>query len=218
MPMRSHTLIALLAGAAIGFSGAVATNVLAQRTADAPGAHGDGAASLPWEDAHLFAEVFDRIKRDYVDPEGDHKLVENAIRGMVSGLDPHSAYLDSEEFDEIRLSTMGTYPGVGIEVAAEGSSVKILHSIAGSPAELAGIRAGDLIAKIDGVEVKKRRVAVDVFAPNGRPAGATARVALVFRTTGHTEKRVAVRARLFLTRGGHGHWRIFGYDVARGVR
>ncbi|HET9842928.1 MAG TPA: hypothetical protein VFQ01_13065 [Nocardioides sp.] len=72
--------------------------------------------------------------------------------------------------------------------------------------------------KIDGVEVKKRRVAVDVFAPHGRPAGATARVALVFRTTGHTKKRVAVHARLFLNPGGHGHWRIFGYDVARGDR
>jgi hypothetical protein len=72
--------------------------------------------------------------------------------------------------------------------------------------------------KIDGVEIKKRRVVVDVFAPHGRPAGATARVALVFKTTGHTRKRVAVHARLFLSPGGHGHWRIFGYDVARGVR
>ncbi|MGH8220006.1 MAG: S41 family peptidase [Steroidobacteraceae bacterium] len=150
--MRSHTLIALVAGAAIGFGGSVATNVLAQRASDAP-ARADGPSSLPWEDAHLFAEVFNRIKREYVDPENDHKLVENAIRGMVSGLDPHSAYLDSEEFDEIRVSTMGTYPGVGIEVAADGSAVKILHSIAGSPAERAGIRAGDLISTIDGVDV-----------------------------------------------------------------
>ena len=152
MQMRSHTLIALVAGAAIGFSGALATNVLAQRASDVP-ARADAANSLPWEEAHLFAEVFDRIKRDYVDSEDDHKLVESAIRGMVSGLDPHSSYLDSEEFDEIRLSTMGTYPGVGIEVAADGSTVKILHSISGSPAELAGIRAGDLISKIDGMDV-----------------------------------------------------------------
>ena len=151
--MRSHTLIALVAGAAIGLSGAVATNVLAQRSADESAARADEASSLPWEDAHLFAEVFNRVKRDYVDSESDHKLVENAIRGMVSGLDTHSAYLDSEEFDEIRLSTMGTYPGVGIEVAADGSAVKILHSISGSPAALAGVRAGDLISKIDGVDV-----------------------------------------------------------------
>src|SRR5215831_13933136 len=153
MKMRSHTLIALVAGAAIGFSGALATNVLAQRAVDGSAESADGASSLPWEDAHLFAEVFNRIKRDYVDSQGDHKLVENAIRGMVSSLDAHSAYLDSEEFDEIRLSTMGTYPGVGIEVAADSSSVKILHAISGSPAELAGIRSGDQIVRIDGQEI-----------------------------------------------------------------
>ncbi len=151
MSVRSHTLIALVAGIAIGFSGALATSVFAQRQAASLAAR--AADSLPWEDARLFAEVFERIKRDYVDPEDDHKLVENAIRGMVSGLDPHSAFLDDEEFQEVRLSTMGSYPGVGIEVAADGSSVKILHTIEGSPAALAGIRAGDLISQIDGVAV-----------------------------------------------------------------
>ena len=73
--MRSHTLIALVAGAAIGFSGALATNVVAQRASDVSAARADGASSLPWEDAHLFAEVFNRVKRDYVDSESDHKLV-----------------------------------------------------------------------------------------------------------------------------------------------
>ena len=66
----------------------------------------------------LFAEVYERIKREYVDEVDDHALMEKAVRGMVAALDPHSAYLDSEEFEEIRLSTMGSYPGVGIEVAA----------------------------------------------------------------------------------------------------
>jgi hypothetical protein len=74
----------------------------------------------------------------------------------------------------------------------------------------------DLRKRIDGVEVKKRHVTVDVFAPHGRPAGATARVALVFRTTGDVTKRVAVHGRLFLNPDDHGSWRIFGYDVARG--
>src|SRR5215469_13301736 len=76
-----------------------------------------------------------------------------AIRGMVSSLDPHSAYLDSEEFEETRLSTMGSYPGVGIEVAADGAQVKILHAIPGSPAAQAGLRAGDEILAIDDQEV-----------------------------------------------------------------
>ncbi len=75
--------------------------------------------ALPWEQARLFAEVYERIKREYVDDVDDKQLMEKAIRGMVAALDPHSAYLDTDEFEEIRLSTMGSYPGVGIEVVAE---------------------------------------------------------------------------------------------------
>ena len=197
MQMRSQTLIALVAGAVIGFSGALATNVLAQRPSDAPAARADGASSLPWEDAHLFAEVFNRIKRDYVDGEDDRKLVENAIRGMVSGLDTHSAYLDNEEFDEIRLSTMGTYPGVGIEVAADGSAVKILHSISGSPAERAGIRAGDLISKIDGLDVGADAQGA-IERMRGK-AGTTVELTVVRPSTGavkdYTLKRAEVEVR-----------------------
>jgi len=74
----------------------------------------------------------------------------------------------------------------------------------------------DLRKRIDGVDVKKRKVTVDVLAPHGHPAGVTARIALVFTTTGHTRKRVALHGRLFLTPDGHGSWRVFGYDVARG--
>ena len=93
---------------------------------------------MPWQEASLFAEVYERIKREYVDEVDDHALMEKAVRGMVAALDPHSAYLDSEEFDEIRLSTMGSYPGVGIEVAAEDGAVRILRPIEGSPAQRGG--------------------------------------------------------------------------------
>src|SRR5215469_16746135 len=162
MSMRSRTLIALVTGAIFGFSAALASGVLAE----GPGAHGSQADNtmesagdsgdpgvLPWQEARLFAEVYEHIKHDYVDRISDHKLMDAAIRGMVSSLDPHSAYLDSEEFEETRLSTMGSYPGVGIEVAADGAAVKILHAIQGSPAELAGLRAGDEIVAIDGKAV-----------------------------------------------------------------
>src|SRR5215469_17183778 len=111
MSTRSRTFIALSAGTFLGFCGALSSGVLADRPALT---HGEASAShpaLPWQDASLFAEVFERIKRDYVDEVDDHTLVEKAIRGMVAALDPHSAYLDSQEFDEIRLSTMGSYPG-----------------------------------------------------------------------------------------------------------
>ena len=178
MSMRSRTLIALVTGAIFGFSAALAGGVLAE----GPGAHGSRAdgtteavvqavqsgqppaadadagnssdpAVLPWQQARLFAEVYEHIKRDYVDRISDRKLMDAAIRGMVSSLDPHSAYLDNEEFEETRLSTMGSYPGVGIEVAADGSAVKILHAIQGSPADQAGLRAGDEIVAIDGKDV-----------------------------------------------------------------
>jgi carboxyl-terminal processing protease len=150
MSLRSRTLIALVTGAIFGFSAALAGGALAE----GPSA-GDssGPTTLPWQEARLFAEVYEHIKHDYVDRIGDRKLMDAAIRGMVSSLDPHSAYLDSEEFEETRLSTMGSYPGVGIEVAADGSAVKILHAIQGSPADQAGLRAGDEIVAIDGKEV-----------------------------------------------------------------
>src|SRR5690606_3369912 len=101
--------------------------------------------ALPWEDARLLAEVLERVKRDYVDGVDDHALMENAVRGMVGALDPHSAFLDADEYDEIRASTTGTYPGVGIEVAAEAEGIKVLRPIEGSPAFRAGIQSGDLI-------------------------------------------------------------------------
>ena len=151
MSSGKRTLIALVTGAIFGFSAALAGGVLAQ----GPSAQGSQAdpATLPWQEARLFAEVYEHIKHDYVDQISDRKLMDAAIRGMVSSLHPHSAYLDSEEFEETRLSTMGSYPGVGIEVTADDAAVKIVHAIQGSPAEQAGLRAGDEIVAIDGKEV-----------------------------------------------------------------
>jgi carboxyl-terminal processing protease len=151
MSSRSRTLIALFAGAIFGFCGALASGVLAERSSDP--SHAAVSATLPWEEASLFAEVYERIKRDYVEDVDDHVLMERAVRGMVAALDPHSAYLDNEEFEEIRLSTMGSYPGVGIEVVPENGAVMVLHPIAGSPAQHAGLKAGDEIVRIDGVEI-----------------------------------------------------------------
>lgn len=152
MSRRSRTLTAIAAGAVFGLSAAVAGDALPDRTeASAPKSAPD--VTLPWEEARLFAEVYERIKREYVDTVDDRELMEKAIRGMVAALDPHSAFLDNDEFEEIRLSTMGSYPGVGIEVVAEDSAVKVLRPIEGSPAELAGMLSGDLIVKIDDSDV-----------------------------------------------------------------
>lgn len=148
---RSRTLGTLAAGVVLGFCGALAGGALAERAPDTT--HPANRAALPWEEASLFAEVYERIKRDYVDEVDDHALMEKALRGMVAALDPHSAYLDSSEFEEIRLSTMGSYPGVGIEVVAEDGVVRILKPLDGSPAQHAGLKAGDEIVRIDSHDI-----------------------------------------------------------------
>jgi carboxyl-terminal processing protease len=213
MSMRSHTLIALVVGAVVGFSGAVTTNVFANHQDELP--HVSGA--LPWQEAQLLAEAFERIKRNYVDEVDDHKLLENAVRGMVSALDPHSAFLNNEQFEEIRLSTMGSYPGVGIEVAAEGSAVKILRPIPGSPADRAGIRAGDLVARIDGTDVGAD-VAGAIERMRGE-AGSTVRLTVRRPSTGEvlelTMQRAHVAVHSVLATSlepGYGYVRITGFS------
>lgn len=137
-------MLALVTGAILGISASMTGNVLADLR------DGGATEALPWEDARLLAEVLERVKRDYVDSVDDHALMENAVRGMVSALDPHSSFLDADEYDEIRASTTGSYPGVGIEVAAEPDGIKVLRPIEGSPAWRAGVLPGDLIVAIDG--------------------------------------------------------------------
>ena len=145
--MKLRTFVILLAGVAIGVSLSLSRGVLADR--DPPAT----PETLPWEDARLLAEVLERVKQDYVDKVDDHDLMESAIRGMVSALDPHSAFLDSDEYDEIRISTTGNYSGVGIEVTMEDDGVKVVAPIDGTSAAKAGIRPGDMIVAIDGVPV-----------------------------------------------------------------
>jgi carboxyl-terminal processing protease len=197
--MSAKTLTALVSGVVLGVSATLTGNVLAdgQDETSAPGRA--ATAGLPWEEARLLAEVLERVKREYVADIDDRELLENAVRGMVSALDPHSAFLNSEEYEEIRVSTMGSYPGVGIEVAAGDGAVKILRAIEGSPAEAAGLRAGDLIVSIDGVEI-----GTDLEGAIARMRGkAGSTVTLVVRRPGETGElltytmqraRVAVRS------------------------
>ena len=109
---------------------------------------------LAWEQARLFAEVLERVKRDYVEPLDDAELLESAIRGMVSDLDAHSQYLDAGEYRDIRISTTGSYTGIGIEVDEVGGQVMVVTPIAGSPAARSGIRSGDQIIAVDNVAIE----------------------------------------------------------------
>jgi len=105
--------------------------------------------ATPLDALRTFAEVFGRIKEDYVEPVEDRKLLEQAIRGMLGGLDPHSAYLSEEDFKDLQAGTKGEFGGLGIEVGMEDGFIKVIAPIDDTPAQRAGVLAGDLIIRID---------------------------------------------------------------------
>jgi carboxyl-terminal processing protease len=109
---------------------------------------------LPLDELRSFADVFNHIRLSYVDEIDDKTLLENAIRGMLSGLDPHSTYLDKKSFDDLQVSTTGEFGGLGLEVGMENGFVKVIAPIDDTPAQKAGIESGDLIIKLDGKPVK----------------------------------------------------------------
>jgi carboxyl-terminal processing protease len=124
---------------------------------------------LPLEDLRTFSEIFGRIKSSYVEPVEDKQLLENAIRGMLSGLDPHSTYLNLEEFQELREGTSGQFGGLGIEVSMEDGFVKVVTPIDDTPAAKAGIKAGDLIIRLDDTPVKGMTLNDAVEIMRGEP-------------------------------------------------
>lgn len=124
---------------------------------------------LPIEDLRAFSEIFGRIKSSYVEPVEDKTLLENAIRGMLSGLDPHSAYLDLNEFKDLREGTSGQFGGLGIEVTMEDGFVKVVAPIDETPAAEAGVKAGDLIVRLDDTPVKGLTLNEAVDIMRGEP-------------------------------------------------
>ena len=109
---------------------------------------------LPLEDMQQLAAVFDLVKRSYVEPVDEKKLIRDAIGGMVSGLDPHSAYFEGQAFKEFREGISGKFTGVGIQIEMDDGLVKVVSPIEGSPAFRAGLQTGDLITRIDDTMVK----------------------------------------------------------------
>jgi carboxyl-terminal processing protease len=152
MIKKSGNALLLTVGIIIGLSLGLAHGVLA----DKPAALG---ADIPWQDAHMLAAVLERVKRDYVNPVDDHQLLQAAIRGMVASLDPYSAYLDGDDYDEVKISSSGRYFGVGIDLSIEDEQVVVIAPFDGSPAALAGIRSGDIIVTIDGIPVNTNTLA-----------------------------------------------------------
>ncbi len=156
-----RTASMVLAGAVLGATLTIGQNVLATKNA--------GSTGLPLEQMRTFTDVITRIKNDYVEEVSDDELFENAIRGMLNGLDPHSAYLNAEEFSELRIGTTGEFGGLGIEVGMEDGFVRVVSPIDDTPAERAGIQAGDLIIRLDDTPVKGLSLNDAVKLMRGKP-------------------------------------------------
>jgi len=121
------------------------------------------------ESAALVAEVIDRVRREYVDRIDDERIVAAAIRGIVADLDQHSAFLDAEAYEDMRISTTGNYTGVGLDVNLDGGKVTVVTALPGAPAELAGILPGDVVAAVNDVPVDAEHVEESVARMRGAP-------------------------------------------------
>jgi carboxyl-terminal processing protease len=164
--LKKKAVVVLSLGVILGFGIGISSAVLAGK--DKADEVTDNE-TLPYEDLRTFTEIFGRIKRDYVEPVSDKKLLEDAIRGMLSGLDPHSAYLIGEEYQELKEGTTGQFGGLGIEVTMENGFIKVVSPIDDTPAQKAGIKAGDLIIKLDDKPVKGMSLNDSVKLMRGEP-------------------------------------------------
>jgi carboxyl-terminal processing protease len=215
MSKKSANALLLAVGIAIGLSLGLAHGVLAEK----PAALG---TDLPWQDARMLAAVLERVKHDYVNPVDDHQLLQAAIRGMVASLDPYSAYLDGDEYDEVKISSSGRYSGVGIELSIEDEQVVVIAPFDGSPAALAGIHSGDIIVTIDGIPVNTNTLADTIGRMRGAE-GTSVKIGII--REGHPEpmlftlKRSRVElhsVRAEMLESGYGYVRISQFSETTG--
>ena len=125
--------------------------------------------TVPAQNIEQFVDVFKRIKEQYVEEIDDEQLFKAAIKGMVSGLDPHSAFLTNDDFNELKIGTTGKFGGLGIEITTEDGYVKVITPIDDTPAQRAGILAGDLIVKVGDESVKDMEIGDAVKLMRGEP-------------------------------------------------
>ena len=164
--MRSNTrnFFILSLGLVLGVTLAIGHGVFADRAGREV-----SSSTLPLEELRTLTEVFNKLKKEYVEPVDDKTLIENAIRGMLSGLDPHSAYLDPDGYKELQVGTTGEFGGLGIEVGMEDGFVKVISPIDDTPAMQAGVQAGDLIIRLDDTPVKGLTLGEAVKIMRGKP-------------------------------------------------
>ncbi len=179
MKATTRYILVLLLGVLVGAGITLDMTVLAERKET-----GEALSPLPLDELRTFTEVFSRIKSDYVESVEDTKLLKDAIQGMLSGLDPHSTYLDPESFRDVRIETEGQFGGLGIEVTMENGFVKVVAPIEDTPAARAGLKTGDLIIRLDEKAVKGMTLTEAVRIMRGRPGSD---IVLTVVREGHTK-------------------------------
>jgi carboxyl-terminal processing protease len=159
--LRQSTLI--FVGILLGLSLAIGHSVYALKDNQVR------TLDIPFESLQAFTDVFSKVKSDYVEGVDDKKLIEDAIRGMLSGLDPHSSFMNTAEFNELKVGTTGQFGGLGIEVSMEDGFVKVISPIDGTPASRAGLQPSDLIIQLDETPVKGMTLNDAVKIMRGEP-------------------------------------------------
>ena len=160
MSKQFKTALLLTLGIFIGVSASMTGSVFANKQT---------VSELPLNELRNLSDIFARIKSDYVEDIEDKVLIENAIKGMLSGLDPHSTYLNADEYKELKIGTTGQFGGLGIQVGMEDGFVKVISPIDDTPAFRAGIQSGDLIVRLDNKSVKGMSLNDAVKIMRGEP-------------------------------------------------
>lgn len=163
MSNQYKTILVLVFGVFVGVSVSITSSVMADKQAV------QETSGLPLNELRNFSDIFARIKTDYVEDVDDKTLLENAIRGMLTGLDPHSTYLNPEEYNELKIGTTGKFGGLGIQVGMEDGFVKVISPIDDTPAYRAGLESGDLIIRLDDKSVKGMTLNDAVKIMRGEP-------------------------------------------------
>ncbi len=174
---------------------------------------------LPLKELRIFAEIFGRVQQDYVEPVTDRELLDHAIRGMLEGLDPHSAFLDETHFKELQEGTSGEFGGLGIEVGMENGFIKVISPIDDTPAQKAGIKAGDLIIRLDEKPVKDMSLSDAIKIMRGKPGTSITLTVqregehkpLVFKIVRAVIKQASVKSRMLAP--GFGYVRLTQFQA-----
>lgn len=186
MSVKFRTGLVLAIGFVLGALVSVTHGVFAERST---------GTELPYEQARMLAEVLERVKDNYVEEKGDQELMEEAIRGLLKGLDDHSNFMDAEEYRQMRESTSGRFGGVGLEVSQQDGRIRVVAPIENTPAYRAGIRSGDVIISVDGESLEEASLDSAVQKMRGE-IGTEVRIGLERADSDTTEEVTVTREQI----------------------